>query len=397
MLMDTELFLFLLYRRNSCGVVLIHEDTPYLEILGIGEKREEERREEREEGEQERTEEREGHEEERREEREGEVERERKVEEKEKSREQREITEEEKREGREGEEERKVDAVEKQASLITLAWSKPANNNTQGVTSALPEAPVTEATSTESHTPDHTHSVPSLCEHTATAHTHTLVEPLQEPSSSSPVLLSLLHLHSSFSFPSHCLINTKPAEDVQNESSSDEHRTSSSSAVLQLDSGNTPASGETHTQDAACDAVCEEQQLQREATMRSLVHIQRRAEQRWQQDRDRQILRVQERLSIIQNRKSDEDLLGLRREETFRHLTNTLQKEDEQQQKMMVREKLQQMWRERSYVLQSRRERYKVPPNQEEFLNQERVTSDLKTKWPLKAKKKTLHTDAFAR
>ncbi|MCI4379563.1 hypothetical protein PGIGA_G00229600 [Pangasianodon gigas] len=91
--------------------------------------------------------------------------------------------------------------------------------------------------------------------------------------------------------------------------------------------------------------------------MRSLVDIQRRAEQRWQRDRDRQILRVQERLSIIQNRKSDEDLLGLRREETFRHLTNTLQQEDEQQQKMLVREKLQQLWRERSYILQSRRER----------------------------------------
>lgn len=41
-----------------------------------------------------------------------------------------------------------------------------------------------------------------------------------------------------------------------------------------------------------CVNVCEEQQLQREATMRSLVHIQRRAERRWQRDRDRQLLRV---------------------------------------------------------------------------------------------------------
>ncbi|XP_058244056.1 uncharacterized protein LOC131352148 [Hemibagrus wyckioides] len=341
---------------TGCGVVLIPEDTPYLEILGVGEKREEERREgregekeerrnrreqeeereRREEEEEERTEGREGEvERERREEEEEEMreERERKVGEKEKRREQREIEEEERREGREGEEEWKVDAVEKQASLITLAWSKPANNNTQEVTSALPEAPTTDVTSTESHTPDHTHSASSLCEHTATAHTHTLVEPIQEPNSSST--------------------------DVQNDISSDEHRTSSAAAaaVVQVDSESTPASGETHTQDAVCDAVCEEQQLQREATMRSLVHIQRRAEQRWQRDRDRQILRVQERLSIIQNRKSDEDLLGLRREETFRHLTNTLQQEDEQQQKMMVRVKLQQMWRERSYVLQSRRER----------------------------------------
>ncbi|XP_046720596.1 uncharacterized protein LOC124395798 isoform X2 [Silurus meridionalis] len=144
---------------------------------------------------------------------------------------------------------------------------------------------------------------------------------------------------------------------LQNESSSDEHGTSA--AALGMDLENTPANREIHTEDTVCDAVCEEQQLLREATMRSLVEIQRRAEQRWQRDRDRQKLRVQERLSIIQNRKSDEDLLGLRREETFRHLTNTLQLEDEQQQKVLVREKLQQLWRERSYILQSRRERNK--------------------------------------
>ncbi|XP_035381340.1 cilia- and flagella-associated protein 251 [Electrophorus electricus] len=108
----------------------------------------------------------------------------------------------------------------------------------------------------------------------------------------------------------------------------------------------------------ACGSeVCEEQQLQREATMRSLVHIQKRAELRWQQDRDRQLYRVQERLLIIQNRKTDEDLLGLTQEDTFRHLTSTLQQEDEQQQKTLMKEKLQQLRRERSYILQSRRER----------------------------------------
>lgn len=40
------------------------------------------------------------------------------------------------------------------------------------------------------------------------------------------------------------------------------------------------------------DESAEEQQLQREATMRCLVNIQRRAERRWQRDRDRQLLRV---------------------------------------------------------------------------------------------------------
>ncbi|XP_053533771.1 uncharacterized protein LOC108264051 [Ictalurus punctatus] len=164
--------------------------------------------------------------------------------------------------------------------------------------------------------------------------------------------------------------------ETQNESSSDEHGTTS--AALDLNS-------ETRTQEAVCEGVCEgvceEQQLQREATMSSLIIIQRKAEQRWQRDRDRQILRLQERLSIVQNRKSDEDLLGLRREETFRQLTNTLQQEDEQQQKVLVREKLQQLWRERSYILQSRRERNtaefkelltpttQCPTNSEDVLN----------------------------
>ncbi|XP_053091055.1 myb-like protein X [Pangasianodon hypophthalmus] len=407
---------------TGCGVVLVPEDAPYLEILGVGEKRDDERKERREGEEEERREGREeekerrerregeekewregseGEEEERREGREGEEKwREgREVEEEErrkgregeqekrregnneeeearregregeeKRREGREEEEEERREGeeeerrhgrerekeerrerregeqerrerregeqerrerREGEEKRNVDAVEKQGSLITLAWSKPASNNTQEVTSALPEAQTTEASSADSHTPHHTHSASSEHEHTPSAHRHTLVEPLQEQSTSSM--------------------------DAQNESSSDEHGTTS--AALELDLENAPATGETHTQDGVCDGVCEEQQLQRDATMRSLVDIQRRAEQRWQRDRDRQILRVQERLSIIQNRKSDEDVLGLRREETFRHLTNTLQQEDEQQQKMLVREKLQQLWRERSCILQTRRER----------------------------------------
>ncbi|XP_016364711.1 uncharacterized protein LOC107705772 [Sinocyclocheilus rhinocerous] len=66
---------------------------------------------------------------------------------------------------------------------------------------------------------------------------------------------------------------------------------------------------------------------------------------------------VQERLAIVQSRKADEDLLGLTQEDTLRHLTDTLQQEDEQQQKTLVREKLQEMRRERSCILQTRRER----------------------------------------
>ncbi|KTF73768.1 hypothetical protein cypCar_00037307 [Cyprinus carpio] len=107
---------------------------------------------------------------------------------------------------------------------------------------------------------------------------------------------------------------------------------------------------EASLQEQRNEEVCEEQQLQREATMRSLVHIQRRAERRWQRDRDRQLLRVQERLAIVQSQKTDEDL-------RLRHLIDTLRQEDEQQQKTLVREKLQQMRRERSCILQTRRER----------------------------------------
>ncbi|KAF5889343.1 Kielin/chordin-like protein, partial [Clarias magur] len=297
-----------------CGVVLVPEDTPYLEILGVGQQREEEEEEER-------REEREGEEE--REKAEGREERERRggggEEEEERERaeaeeEERSDGEEEKRrERRDGEEERNMDTIEKQGSLIALAWSKPVNSDTQEVTSAVHEAQTTAETSADSHTLDHTRMALSLSEHTPR---HTLVESLEEPPTSST--------------------------DAQKECSSDERRA-------------TPAGPETHTPDAVSEGVCEEQQLQRDETMRSLADIQRRAEQRWQRDRDRQILRVQERLSIIQNRKSDEDLLGLRRQDTFRHLTNTLQ-QDEQQQKVLVREKLQELWRERSYILQSRRE-----------------------------------------
>ncbi|XP_053479841.1 cyclic nucleotide-gated cation channel beta-1-like [Ictalurus furcatus] len=186
---------------TGCGVVLVPEDAPYLEILGIGEKRDDVRREREEEerrgGGREREEEerrggREGEEEERRGGREGEEEERRGG---------REGEEEERRGGREEEEKKNVDAVEKQGSLITLAWSKPASNNTQEVTSALPEARATEATSADSHTPDHTHSGLSQHEHTPRAQAHTLVEPLQEQSTSSMVLLSLLRLHSSFLLP----------------------------------------------------------------------------------------------------------------------------------------------------------------------------------------------------
>ena len=95
--------------------------------------------------------------------------------------------------------------------------------------------------------------------------------------------------------------------------------------------------------------------------MRSLVDMQKKVEHKQQRDRERQLLRVreegdtcprilivtayicqktttktllmlpfpfvsqvQERLSIIQNRKSEEDLLGLKQKDRLRHLTHNL-------------------------------------------------------------------------
>ncbi|XP_067358466.1 uncharacterized protein [Channa argus] len=97
--------------------------------------------------------------------------------------------------------------------------------------------------------------------------------------------------------------------------------------------------------------------MERERTMRNLVDMQRKVEQRQQRDRERQLLRVQGRLSIIQNRKAEEDLLGLKHTERLKHLTQDLPQDDKNQQKTVVRERLEQLRRERSYVMQSKRDR----------------------------------------
>ncbi|XP_048840219.1 uncharacterized protein LOC125713239 [Brienomyrus brachyistius] len=98
-------------------------------------------------------------------------------------------------------------------------------------------------------------------------------------------------------------------------------------------------------------------EMEKETTMRTLVDIKRKVESKYQQDKQRQILRFQERLSIVQNRKSDEDLLGHKQGDDLRQLTENLKKEDRNQQKTLVKEKLEQLRRERSYVMQSKRDR----------------------------------------
>ncbi|XP_016523662.1 uncharacterized protein LOC107835563 [Poecilia formosa] len=97
--------------------------------------------------------------------------------------------------------------------------------------------------------------------------------------------------------------------------------------------------------------------VERERTMRSLVDMQRKFEQKHQRDKERQMFRVQERLSIILNRKAEEDLLGLKHSDRLKHLTQDLLLEDKTQQKTVVKERLEQLRRERSYIMQSKRDR----------------------------------------
>uniref|UniRef100_A0AAV2KTQ2 Uncharacterized protein n=1 Tax=Knipowitschia caucasica TaxID=637954 RepID=A0AAV2KTQ2_KNICA len=93
----------------------------------------------------------------------------------------------------------------------------------------------------------------------------------------------------------------------------------------------------------------------REQAVRSLVDLQRRVEQRQQRDRQRQLLKVQERLSIIQSRKAEEEQLGLK--DRLKLLTHDLAQEDLQQQKALVKERLDQLRRERSCILMSKRDK----------------------------------------
>ncbi|XP_061772801.1 uncharacterized protein LOC133562964 [Nerophis ophidion] len=95
--------------------------------------------------------------------------------------------------------------------------------------------------------------------------------------------------------------------------------------------------------------------LEREKTVRKLVDVHRRAERKRQRDRERHHLRVQERLSIIQSRKAEDQVFERRHRDSMRHLTKELSQEDKSQQKTLVREKLEQLRRERSFIMQSRR------------------------------------------
>ncbi|XP_062861312.1 uncharacterized protein LOC134323651 isoform X2 [Trichomycterus rosablanca] len=338
---------------TGCGVVFVPEDAPYLEILGAKNPRQEASP--------------------------GRSEQEKKDEKEIEREERRDCSKNEMNERTETEE--VVIPVEKQGSLITQAWSKPdegmskdqVNTHSNETTPDIKDQVAAKQISTDSNTQNNTQPVyqelqhekcisaafqqntkhdeahGELHKHTLTAQDHTLIEPLQDPSTSSMGTLHEVNKADSVVKPE--ALEAKPTD------------TQTSGQMFTNDAVCEGEGSELLPESEACKAECEdseEQQLQCEATMRSLVDIQRRAELRCQRDRERQIFRVQERLSIIRNRKSDEDLLGLTRENTYRQLTSTLQQEDEQQQKTLVREKLQQLWRERSCSLQYKRKRNTV-------------------------------------
>ncbi|KAJ1162498.1 hypothetical protein NDU88_002966 [Pleurodeles waltl] len=96
---------------------------------------------------------------------------------------------------------------------------------------------------------------------------------------------------------------------------------------------------------------------EQEEAMRKLSELQMRLESKHQWDKERQMLRFQERLSIAKNRKSDDDVLGAHLGDGHRHLTESLQQQDQENQKTVVRQRIEKVKRERTYIMQSKRER----------------------------------------
>nr|XP_055030962.1 uncharacterized protein LOC129419806 [Misgurnus anguillicaudatus] len=321
---------------TGCGMALDPDDAPYLEIICVRDPRDEARTMERSDGEREKTE--------------------------------RDI---------ESKENKEEISVEKQNSLITLAWSKPmhGDDQIQEVTSVVREE-AEATTKLREERPASTHQDHTKIPNTTTQHEVNMNTPQESINFAEETPTQIPHDHPAFNVDGH-----QEEGLYRLESPSDDRQPITTLPIQTTDTTDTstpPVSTQypDHKQTHVCDAAemessqeeqkweeetiergGEEQQLQREATMQCLVNIQRRAERRWQRDRDRQLLRVQERLAIVQSRKADEDLLGLTQEDSLRHLTDTLRQEDEQQQKTLVKEKLEQMRRERSCILQTRRER----------------------------------------
>ncbi|KAM3609979.1 uncharacterized protein V6R79_023406 [Siganus canaliculatus] len=271
-------------------------------------------------------------------------------------------------------------SYEKQGSLITLAWSKPPEDDAAGESNLKTHSQVDD--------PE-----PPQGEDTSAAREREDLRPpqLQMDSTCDPDALSADQQHSTLplrdgeeaeqpeegeamserDLSEHALV-ADTRQDVQPHLLDDADETFEKCPATQEPEpwelrGNEPAVTENQVGWSSAErepTLMERQQatepvsaMERERTMRSLVDMQRKVGQRHQRDRERQLLRVQERLSIIQNRKAEEDLLGLRHTERLKHLTQDLPQEDKNQQKTVVRERLEQLRRERSYVMQSKRDR----------------------------------------
>ncbi|XP_042352039.1 uncharacterized protein LOC121950182 [Plectropomus leopardus] len=284
-------------------------------------------------------------------------------------------------------EEEDVGSYEKQGSLIALAWSKPPEDDTEfeveaavrGTDQSQDEQP-SDTSCTAGHTQiEETSGETDRDEKSAghpdtqSAHQHCHTGQLtseERATADQPQTGDSecdLQPHLSVDSPeiqqrAGDLCSEMPSETVNVEREELEVEmclTATESELWEL-RGPDPAHAEdqTYNSQATVDRDPEEREaMERERTMRNLVDMQRKVEQRQQRDRERQLLRVQERLSIIQSRKAEEDLLGLKHTDRLRHLTQDLPQEDKNQQKTVVRERLEQLRRERSYVMQSKRDR----------------------------------------
>ncbi|AWP08544.1 Hypothetical protein SMAX5B_010054 [Scophthalmus maximus] len=253
----------------------------------------------------------------------------------------------------------------KQDSLITFAWSKPPEDDNGGEAEAADGGP--------GQSPDSESSLMTQVQASGSSSTTEFTQCSEETSGEShdeemkPTLLqsgSTGH-HDMESAEKQC--STEGQQPVQPHLSVDPPHSddpcsglSSESAGVDVESNGGLPEGEAMRESKLMDRERVREPvsaLEREKTIRNLMDMQRKVEQRQQRDRERQLLRVQERLSIIQSRKAEEDLLGLKHTDRLRHLTQDLPQEDKQQQKTVVRERLEQLRRERSYVLQSKRDR----------------------------------------
>ncbi|KAM9502814.1 uncharacterized protein ACWYII_000383 isoform 2-T2 [Salvelinus alpinus] len=289
------------------------------------------------------------------------------------------------REAREGSHRKTPQSYEKQGSLITLAWSKPPDGDTEQQTGTVMSTATeqqeevgekelvmeqSEKAETLSNVPTHTpitHTLPPEHTHTEEPPTWGRAQQDAERRRGSPPVdeehtddLTALGANGS-AYPR----SVGGEREDMTELWALSRPAPLTSAQETLNTPHTTLEGDrTMEGEKTMGSVMERERtlepvsmMEREKTMRSLVDLQRKVEQKQQRDRERQLLRVQERLSIIQNKKSQEDLMGLRQTDRLRHLTHNLPQADKSQQKTVVRERLEQLRRERSYVMQSKRDR----------------------------------------